>query len=263
MRVLLPTLALVATLSACLGSGYRIAGPDRQPAVVPLQRAGDEAAAQRARARPRLVLRVDQPELLARRVWSGRVVLQILSRPPNERRLLLQLERGPRVTIDYALPVGQRFPLRPGEEVTVRYLLPDQEARFQGAGLVLRRPDGSLVAALAAGGGLPADVFGDALELSPSHRDVYTEVRQLPSLCLVVLVHRYLRARLPGRPEPLLLAPGTVASLRLGAAAYKLVVADVAEPEGERCRAEAPAHLSYVVLADDRPAARRRPHDSR
>lgn len=194
---------------------------------------------------------------------------------------MVRLDRGPAITIDYQLPIDEvidgglrppegtaaaktwdaaaggatqtiaphfraRIPVEIRDRISIRYFIPETEGRFHGPALVIRRTDGQLVAAVAAGGGVVEGVFGDGLHFDVSHQIAYTEVRQLPSLCLAAIVHRYLRLRL-GKEERTM-APGSYLDFALRGHAYRVVLADVAEPQGDRCAAEAPAHLSFVVL---------------
>ncbi|MCP4868113.1 MAG: hypothetical protein GY898_05290, partial [Proteobacteria bacterium] len=132
----LAALATAASLSACLGAGYQIAGSRQRAAIAPLAHVPDgdvglpprraratgpqdarrvaqlEAATARtavrqARARPRPFLRVDRADVLARRTWTGVVSLHGPAGVPGSRRLTVRLDRGPAVTIDYHLPIDE------------------------------------------------------------------------------------------------------------------------------------------------------------
>jgi hypothetical protein len=123
------------------------------------------------------------------------VVAHRASSEPGLRELLLARPDGRRVGVLYAPPGGHALPVELDARLQVALVPPDPESEFTGAALVIRDPGGALVAALAAGGGLAPGTLGPDVELSASGRLVYSDARQLPSLCTVATLHYRLRVR--------------------------------------------------------------------
>ena len=159
-------------------------------------------------------------------------------------RLSARIEGGLDVNIDYGPPGGFRLPVRRGEAVFVRwYLEPDQAS----AGLVIRDSQGGLLAAVASGAGLPPGSLPDGIEVTDSGRTAYSEVRQLPDLCVVMIEHRLLRVRADADFH--YVEPGTWASIRHEGVEYRLVALDASAASTDACPGRRPGHLSYALLA--------------
>ncbi|MEZ4264757.1 MAG: hypothetical protein R3F39_00145 [Myxococcota bacterium] len=252
---LLALALLMAVVAGCNRRGYRIDGGTSQPAQLPLLDA--EADTVSARARPRPVLRALPADVLGVEAVRVVVVAHRQSSEPGLRELLLARGDGRRVGVLYTPPGGYTLPVSTDDVLNVQFQPPDSEASFRGPALILREVDGQLIAALAAGGGLPPGILGGEVELSASGRLVYADARQLPSLCTVATLHYRLRVR--ENESFRYLPPGTEGRLLLGGAPYRIITLDVSRPSDARCGDEVAPELSFAVLAlpDDGGRARR------
>ncbi len=245
-------------LWACPPVGYRIPGGTREPARAPLVRLHSGLAALRlARGWPRPMLRVAPVGALADRRVRATVVSNAPSAPSTSWRLALALLGGLHVSVFYTPPGATAIPVVPGQAVEVRYIPPDPNATPRGPALIVRDPAGGLIAAIAAGGGLPAGSLGENLQILPSERLVYSEIRRLPSLCVVALEHRALRLRLGDRF--IYMPPGTFTEINLGGVHYRVIALDLAQPGETSCPDPRIGQISFAImrapLADVGPAA--------
>lgn len=242
----LVTLALLSGLATgCNRRGYRIDGGVSLPAQAPLVDADEDTIA--ARARPRPVLRALPADVLGAEPVRVSVVADQASAEPGLRELLLGRPDGRRVTVTYTPPGGSALPVGTDDALDVQLVPPDSEAKYRGTALILRAPDGRLIAALASGGGLPPGTLGSEVELSASGRLVYSDARQLPSLCTVATLHYRLRIR--ENESFRYVPPGTESRLTLDERPYALITLDVSRPADARCGDEVAPELSFAVLA--------------
>lgn len=242
----LVTLALFGVLTAgCNRRGYRIDGGLTLPAQAPLVDAADNTVT--ARARPRPVLRAAPADVLGAEPARVTVVAEGASPEPGLRELLLTRTDGRRVSVIYSPPGGYALPVAVDDALDVQLVPPDSEATYRGPSLIVRAPDGRLVAALASGGGLPPGELGGDVELSASGRLVYSDARQLPSLCTVATLHYRLRIR--DDETFRYVPPGTESQLSLQERPYRLIALDVSRPADARCGDEVAPELSFAVLA--------------
>jgi hypothetical protein len=239
-------LALVATLTTgCNRRGYRIDGGAAQAAQMPLVGADEDTIA--ARARPRPVLKALPADILDAEAVRVTVVAHRASSEPGLRELLLARSDGRRVGVLYTPPGGYALPVAVDESLDVQLVPPDSEATFRGVSLVVRAPDGRLIAAIASGGGLPTGALGGEVEMGASGRLVYSDARQLPSLCTVATLHYRLRVR--ENETFRYVPPGTESRLALDERLYRLISLEVSRPADGRCGDEVAPELSFAVLA--------------
>lgn len=160
-------------------------------------------------------------------------------------RLVVAGADGVTVEVRYT-PIGQQgLAARPLQQVELEIRVAEAEAGFRGPSLVLRTPSGTLLSALAAGGGLVRPEL-PGVTLRPSRRVIYSEARQMPSLCLASIEHLALELRRGGtRTE---LPPGTYALVAHDAGDYKISALDLARPaSSDGCGDEVTASLSYAI----------------
>jgi len=239
----LPLVVLAAGLLACQPPLYSIPGERERPAIVSPVLTGTGGLSQ---GHPRPLLRVQPAGALGRLPKRGLVVYH---GPSNKRGVqLLKLELGVERTVSvlYTPPAEQLLPVEVDQEIRVALTPPDQESAFRGEGLVVFNPEGTLIAAIAAGGGLPPDVLGINIEIGPSPRLAYSEVRPLPNLCLAMIAHRYLRVAIEGRVAHL--RPGSWSPLQIQGRVYRLFALDVAEPADERCGPGTQSSLTFAIF---------------
>ncbi|MCB9728933.1 MAG: hypothetical protein H6746_10695 [Deltaproteobacteria bacterium] len=248
------TLLLLASSAGCARRGYVIPGPDAQPARLPMVPADGDVSM--ARARPRPTLEVHPADALDAEPAALSVVSHRAGSPPSLRELRLERIDGRELTVVYTPPGDLPLPVDPGDAVLVQLLPPDPESAYRGPALIVRDRAGRLVAALAAGGGLPAGALGAELDLGASGRMVYSDARQLPSLCTVATLHFRLRVR--ERDSFRYVPPGTESTLRVDGHPFRLLALDASRPADGRCGDEARPELSFALLAlpDDGRGAR-------
>ena len=161
-------------------------------------------------------------------------------------RLRFVTEKGQVIRIRYA-PLMQNLalPLPKEQVLSLRILPPDPVASFSGPAIIIQTLDGTLVAAINAGGLIPGELLG-GIEISPSGRLAYTEVRQLPSLCTTRLEHQSMRVR--SSQGASYIRPGTHQDIvhngqRYILFAYDVVVRALEDP----CGTEAKQHVSFII----------------
>ncbi|MGM0576363.1 MAG: hypothetical protein ACQEXJ_11590 [Myxococcota bacterium] len=241
-------LALALALVACQRHGYVIPGEDSLTAQAPLVSAdADPAVLRDARARPRPHLEVEPASAIDSRGRLGEVVAHGHADRAGMRRLEVALEPEGRVVVTYEPPGGDRIPASPGDAVALRLVPPEAEADFRGPALAVWTREGRLLAAIAAGGGLPKGILGSDVAVGPSRRLAYSEIRRLPGLCVVIT--RHFEARVQEDGSFRYVPPGSYDRLTIDGRPYRLVVLDVARPGDTRCPAEPEGTLAFAVLA--------------
>ena len=165
-------------------------------------------------------------------------------------RLRFVTNKGQVIRIRYA-PIMQTLaaPIPKDKDLSLHILPPDPAASFSGLAVVIQTLDGKLIAAINSGGLMPSELLG-GIEISPSGRLIYTEVRQLPSLCTTRLEHQSMRVR--SSQGATYVSPGTHQSIVHGGQRYILFAYDtVVRALEDPCGQQARQHLSYVILRSD------------
>ncbi len=246
----------------CGGPSFTLPAEAQRPPSLRAVRSGTRAAAVRAIGHPRPKVRI-RPIGGLTEGYEVQVVQHGPSPLAGYRRLLLSLPSGPPVALDYTTYAGYELPLRRGERVYARFYprrVGGPEGDRHGYALVFRELEGPLIAAVFSGSerppdtesyGLPMEELPYEIDLRPSRRLVYTEVRRLSSLCLATIEHRRLRIQLG--PNIDLINPGTWTVVGGPEGDYRLISMDTSDLlDRVSCAEENPGHFSFVMLAEDR-----------
>ncbi|MGB0589343.1 MAG: hypothetical protein ACPGU1_06655 [Myxococcota bacterium] len=160
-------------------------------------------------------------------------------------RLRFVAQNGRIIRIRYAPILGVSLNIPKEQKLILHVLPPDPVASLSGLAVVIQTLGGEVVAVINGGATLPSELL-DGLEISPSGRLVYSEVKQLPSLCVTRLEHQSLRIRSSQGVD--YVAPGTHKTLKHRKRSYRFVAYDaVVRAIEDPCGQQAHQHLSYVI----------------
>jgi hypothetical protein len=183
-------------------------------------------------------------------------------------RLVIELEDGAPLSLEYALAGGWRLPVEVGDRLQVSYLPPvaREPARY-GWVLELEGPHGQLLAALVVGQDRPAGLKSWGLPKQPIpwlrvrilDHGGYTEVRRSDTLCTSVIEHRAVDLVLgAGHESPAakagvgrrLVPSGALADFEHLGRGYRFVLFDASKTVlDEQCPAQEGDRFAYGVLA--------------
>ena len=160
-------------------------------------------------------------------------------------RLRFVAQNGRVIRVRYAPIMGQPLPVPKDTTLVLQILPPDPVASLSGLAVVIQTMEGDVIAAINGGATLPSELLA-GLEVSPSGRLVYSEVKQLPSLCVTRLEHQSLRVRSSQGVD--YIAPGTHRTLKHRDKQYNFFAYDAAiRALEDPCGNQAHQHLSYVI----------------
>jgi hypothetical protein len=160
-------------------------------------------------------------------------------------RLRFVSQSGKTVRIRYAPILGAAVPIPIDQTLVLNVLPPDPVASLSGLAVIIQTLDGSVIAAINGGATLPSELLA-GLEISPSGRLVYSEVKQLSSLCVTRLEHQSLRVRSSQGVD--YIAPGTHQTLSHRGRNYRIYAYDaVIRALEDPCGNQSHQHLSYVI----------------
>ena len=141
--------------------------------------------------------------------------------------------------------MGLALPVRKDQKVILHILPPDPVASLNGLAIVVQTIEGDLIAAINGGAMLPSELL-TGLEINPSGRLIYSEVKQLPSLCVTRMEHQSLRVRSSQGVD--YIAPGTHQTLKHRDRTYHFVAYDASVRAIEDpCGQQSHQHLSYTI----------------
>jgi hypothetical protein len=160
-------------------------------------------------------------------------------------RLRFVAQNGRTIRIRYAPIMGLALPVPKDQKVILHILPPDPVASLSGLAIVVQTIEGDLIAAINGGAMLPSELL-TGLEINPSGRLIYSEVKQLPSLCVTRMEHQSLRVRSSQGVD--YIAPGTHQTLKHRDRTYRFVAYDASVRAIEDpCGRQAHQHLSYTI----------------
>jgi hypothetical protein len=164
-------------------------------------------------------------------------------------RIRFVSERGRVTRVRYVPSAGHALPIQRGQALSLQVLPPDPLADLRGLAVIFQSPDGAMVATINAGARLTSELL-DGIDVSPSGRLVYTDMRQLPSLCVARIEHQKLKVR--SDDGIVFVSPGTHTRFVHGDKTYRFVGHDAAlRAVDDPCGEETHQHLSYVITLED------------
>ncbi|MFT7583238.1 MAG: hypothetical protein ACI9MR_004924 [Myxococcota bacterium] len=235
----------VAALCACGSTAFDHGGPASRPGV---GTPGLATIASVALAPPDLEVTPER----AISGWFAPATVVSHSADPNGRegamRLAVRTSEGDDVVVRYRLGPIRQVPVREGESVLIRYY-PSATPDSATDALVVATQSGGALAIITRRNGLPPGVLPQQAVVTVSRepaRLVYTEVRELPSLCVVRVDHQTLRLEVDGAVNHVI--PGSIAPVDIGGVPFELIAYDASLELGPPCPDVTPAHLSYALI---------------
>ena len=177
---------------------------------------------------------------------TGKFTVHKLESSQRNWRLRFTTEKGEVLRIRYAPLLGQRaLPVPLETTLSLRIIPPDPVATFDGLAIIIQKVEGDLIAAISTGANIPSELLS-GIEISPSGRVAYSEVKELPSLCVTRLEHQAMRVR--SSQGAYYVAPGTYRSIKHRDETFQLFAHDVSvRALGDPCGSEAPEKISFII----------------
>ncbi len=234
--------------AACPTSSFRYGGDSRRPGKLTQGAPGAGAALLEALPAPRVEVTPERPLV----GWLARC--EVVAHAPlggGGFRLDLRTEEGKEVTVRYELGAGRRLALEAGDAARVRYYPSRPKGDPRSSALVVAAGDGRALGIVVRHDGLPGGVLPGGARVAAargSDKLVYTEVRQLPSLCVARIAHHAMV--LTTEESTTYIPPGGAARVTIARTPFLLVAYDASRLADERCRGvgQDPSHLSYALL---------------